>query len=195
MEGPRADCDCGDVVLYLILIGIVAWGASVGCSYWYGGHEAVTAYQAKEQVAQAKIEDQAKKLIDDAVQKQSEVVAAFDKGRVEGQAQAKVVYVKGAQYAANDKGLSNTQCVMGTDSLLLLNGARADLSTAAAAVAALGLSQPASDQRSIVRGTVPAESAGRGAVSGVQGQPSQLHGPDAVPGNNLSGHPKPTPTK
>jgi hypothetical protein len=123
-----------------------------------------------------KVDAQAKQLVDEAVQHQADIVAAFDKGRADVQEKTKIVYVKGAQYAANDKALSSPQCVMAPDSLQLLNGARADLSTAAAAVAALGLSEHVADHRPVVRSPVPAEPAGRGAVPAVPAKPAGLRG-------------------
>jgi hypothetical protein len=179
--------------VYPLIILLVLAVVGTGGGYVKGRSDGGALYQAKAEAAEAKVTAQAKQLQDEALQKQADVVAAFDKGRAEVQEKTKIVYVKGAQYAANDKGLSNPVCRMDDASLLLLNGARADVSTAAAAVAALGLSEFVADKRPVIRSAVPAVDQGRGTVPGVSSQPAQLRSTDAVPGNNLSLHPKPNP--
>src|SRR4051812_47810358 len=177
----------GYLLAILFALGLIGTGAG----YWHGLDVGEQRYAAKLEVAQQKVQEQAKQLVDEAVQHQADVVAAFDKGRADVQEKTKIVYVKGAQYAANDKALSSPQCVMADASLLLLNNSRADLSAAAAAVAALGLSEHVANNGPVVRSPVPAEPAGRSAVPGVSAKPAGLHGPDEIPGVGLSLHRKP----
>ena len=178
-----------------ILIAVVAAVASFGGWTIYQRHEAalaaVASYQKQVDAAEAKLEQQAKEAEDAAIQKQSEIVAAFDKGKTEGQAQAKIVYVKGAQYVAADKGLSNPVCVMGADSLQFLNSARADLRTASLAAGPSGLSRSGGDNGPVVRGTVPAVDPGRGAVPGVPQQPAAVRNTGQVPGSGVPPRPVP----
>jgi hypothetical protein len=176
----------------LLLLALLGTGGG----YVKGRNDGVDLYKAQLELAEQQVREQQAQLEDEAIKKQSEMVTAFDKGKSEGLANAKIVYVKGAQYVANDKALSNPVCRMDDASLRFLQSARADVRTAAAsAEPAAGLPGPGSVERPVVRSAVPAVDPGRGAVPGVPQQPAQPSSTGQVPGQRVPSHPKPTPIK
>jgi hypothetical protein len=181
-------------MLYLI-VGLLALAMiGTGGGYYKGRTDGVDIYKAKVEAQQREIEAAAAELKQKEANNLIDMEAAFDQGKQEGQQQAKVVYVKGAQYAASDKGISNPVCAMSDDSLHFLNLARSDVRAAAAASGpGSGLSQPAANNGQDLRGAVQPSGAGREPVSGVPGEPAPLRGAGQVPGLGVPAHPKPTP--
>lgn len=119
---------------------------------------------------------------------------AFEAGQKSIEPVVKTVYVKGAQYASADKGISNPVCVMGADSLHFLNLARSDVRAAASAGGpSNGLPRSATDNGPVVREPVPTVDQRRGAIPTVSGQPTPLPSARGVSGSSVSAHPKPTP--
>ena len=180
---------------YLLLGLLLLAAVGTGGGYWHGIDVGEQRYKDKLEAAQQKVQEQADKAKADALQHQTELVTAFDKGRAATEEKTKIVYVKAEQYATNDKALSSPQCVMSDASVQFANAARADLSTAAAAIAALGLSEPAPAPGREVQHAVPAVDQGRSSVPAVPAKPAGLQGADGVPGAGVPQHPKPSPIK
>jgi hypothetical protein len=182
----------GYIFLALLVLGVIGTGAG----YWRGSVEGEAKAAAKIEAAQAKIEQQAKEAQAAEVQKQAELVAAFDKGEANARVVTHTIYVKGQDNVAKDTGLSNPSCVMSDDSLLLLRGALAGMRTAAdptATVSAVSGAGTAGGQNLL--GVVPEQPQEHGTVGGVH-PASSATGPANTAGPRVVRQPpKPTPLR
>ena len=180
-----------------IFVGLLALAMiGTGTGYWKGRTDGASIYEAKIAEQQKELQDAADKLKEKDANVVIDMSAAFDQGKAEGQQQAKVVYVKGAQYAASDKGISNPVCVMSDASLRFLQLARTDLRAAAASGEPnSGLSGPPADNGQDLRGSIQPSGSGRSSVPAVSPGLPQLRVDQPVQGPSVPAHPKPTPIR
>jgi hypothetical protein len=179
-------------MLYLIIAIFVAVG--MGLVYNAGREQGVNSYKVQEAAAQAKIEQQAKQLHQEAENKIIDMQAAFTAGEANAQVVTKTVYVKGQAYVASNAVFSNPACVVPADGVLILNSARAGVRSAAdpaGTVAALSDAGVAAGRQT--GNAVPATDTGHGTVGAVHTDAGTASGGGQVPAGSVRPVAKPKP--
>lgn len=185
-------------MIQIILIAIAAaalFGGGLTLGYkWEAG--IVAERDLKIAKAEESLRIQAQKAEQDAANHITDMTAAYDAGEANAKTITRTIYIKGQAAVAKDVGLTNPVCVMSPDSLYVLNSARASLRTSSdpagvpvpvpVANAGLPTGRP-------VLNPVSANDSGHGTVGGVPPPPRPAGSSGQVPGDSMSGHPKPKP--